>query len=74
MAWIILLMVVGFVLLHVPIGFALALTATFAMLILDIDLLTVPLRLFNGADNFPLLAIPLFVLTGSLPRWTGSKP
>jgi tripartite ATP-independent transporter DctM subunit len=66
MGWIILLLVVGLVLLNVPIGFALALTASIAMLINGIDLLTVPLRLFNGADNFPLLAIPLFVLTGNL--------
>jgi C4-dicarboxylate transporter DctM subunit len=71
MGWIILILVVGLVLLNVPIGFALALTASFTMLILGIDLLTVPLRLFNGADNFPLLAIPLFVLTGSLMNSAG---
>ncbi len=71
MEFIILILVVGLVLLHVPIGFALALTASFAMLIQGIDLLTVPLRLFNGADNFPLLAIPLFVLTGSLMNSAG---
>lgn len=71
MEWIILLLVVGLVLLNVPIGFALALTASIAMLITGIDLLTVPLRLFNGADNFPLLAIPLFVLTGNLMNASG---
>lgn len=71
MEWIILILVVGLVLFNVPIGFALALTASFAMLIKGIDLLTVPLRLFNGADNFPLLAIPLFVLTGSLMNSAG---
>jgi tripartite ATP-independent transporter DctM subunit len=71
MGWIILLLVVGLVLLNVPIGFALALTASIAMLINGIDLLTVPLRLFNGADNFPLLAIPLFVLTGNLMNASG---
>lgn len=71
MEWIILILIIGLVLLDVPIGFALALTASFAMLIKGIDLLTVPLRLFNGADNFPLLAIPLFVLTGSLMNSAG---
>jgi TRAP-type mannitol/chloroaromatic compound transport system permease large subunit len=71
MEWIILLLVVGLVLLNVPIGFALALTAGIAMLITGIDLLTVPLRLFHGADNFPLLAIPLFVLTGNLMNASG---
>lgn len=71
MEWIILLLVLGFVLLNVPIGFALAITACVAMMINGIDLLTVPLRLFNGADNFPLLAIPLFVLTGSLMNASG---
>ena len=71
MEWMILILIIGLVLLNVPIGFALALTASFAMLIKGIDLLTVPLRLFNGADNFPLLAIPLFVLTGSLMNSAG---
>lgn len=71
MEWIILILIIGLVLLKVPIGFALALTASFAMLIKGINLLTVPLRLFNGADNFPLLAIPLFVLTGSLMNSAG---
>ena len=71
MEWIILLLVLGFVLLNVPIGFALALTASVAMMINGLDLLTVPLRLFNGADNFPLLAIPLFILTGNLMNASG---
>lgn len=67
----ILILVVGLVLLNVPIGFSLALTASFAILIKGAGLLTVPLRLFNGADNFPLLAIPLFILTGSLMNSAG---
>jgi tripartite ATP-independent transporter DctM subunit len=41
------------------------------MLITGIGWLTVPLRLFHGADNFPLLAIPLFVLTGNLMNASG---
>jgi tripartite ATP-independent transporter DctM subunit len=34
-------------------------------------MLSVPLRLFHGADNFPLIAIPLFILAGQLMNSAG---
>ncbi len=67
----VLVLVVVFVILNVPIGFALVLTAMTAMLVRGFDLLTVPLRMFHGADNFPLIAIPLFVLAGNLMNHAG---
>lgn len=56
-----------------PIGFALSI-GTLAGQILKGDqnaMLLVPQRLFNGADNFPLVAIPLFVFAGSIMNASG---
>ena len=36
-----------------------------------VGLYDVPLKLFEGATNFPLIAIPLFVLAGALMNTTG---
>ena len=58
MEYLIGLMVIVMVLINVPIGFALAITAVVIMAIKGIGLLSVPLNLFHGADNFPLIAIP----------------
>ncbi len=64
-------LVIVMVLINVPIGFALAITTVILMAIKGIGLLTVPLRLFHGADNFPLIAIPLFILAGQLMNSAG---
>ena len=64
-------MVIVMVLINVPIGFALAITAVVIMAIKGIGLLSVPLNLFHGADNFPLIAIPLFILAGQLMNTAG---
>lgn len=53
-------------LLGVPIAFVIALTATVAMLAGGSRLVLLPSRMFAGTDSFPLLAVPLFVLAGSL--------
>jgi tripartite ATP-independent transporter DctM subunit len=56
-----------FVFLRLPIAFALVAAAA---LVIAFDapgsLAVVPLRLFHGADSFPLVAVPLFVLAGAL--------
>jgi len=64
-------MVIVMVLINVPIGFALAITAVVLMAAKGIGMLSVPLRLFHGADNFPLIAIPLFILAGQLMNSAG---
>ena len=64
-------LVIVMVLINVPIGFALAITAVILMAIKGIGLLAVPLWLFHGADNFPLIAIPLFILAGQLMNTAG---
>ena len=54
-------------LLSVPVGLALALSAFAGLLYVSPDFLIVlPQKFLAGLDSFPLLAIPLFVLAGSL--------
>ena len=57
---------------NVPIVLALGAAAVFALLWdASIPLLIVPQRIFTGADSFPLLAIPLFILAGELMEHSG---
>ena len=50
-----------------PVAFAMMLTAVVTMLRLgDVPLLVLPQRMLTGADSFPLMAIPLFVLAGNV--------
>jgi tripartite ATP-independent transporter DctM subunit len=61
------------VLINVPIAVALALIAIVAMYAAGgADVLSnLPLIMFSGATNFPLLAIPLFILAGAIMNATG---
>ncbi len=67
------LLVVGIALLLAsePIGFALSIGTLAAQAANGDSLLLVPQRLFNGADSFPLVAIPLFIVTGQLMNGAG---
>lgn len=50
----------------VPIAIAIGLTVLVVLFNNDISLLVVPQRMFAGADSFPLVAIPFFVLAGDI--------
>ena len=50
----------------VPIVFALGLAGAVGIWALDLDLITVPTRLFTGMDNFVLLAAPFYILAGEI--------
>lgn len=54
-----------------PIGFALSAATLVAQAANGDSLILVPQRMFNGADNFPLVAIPLFILAGQLMNSSG---
>ena len=57
---------------NVPIALTLGAAATLALMWDgNIPLLVVPQRIFTGADSFPLLAIPLFILAGELMEHSG---
>ena len=50
-----------------PVAFAMVLTALVALLqVGNVPLLVLPQRMLTGADSFPLMAIPLFILAGNL--------
>lgn len=58
----------GLILINVPIGVALGAVAMFTMIAfhgMD-SLLSASITMFSGATNFPLLAIPLFILAGAI--------
>ena len=52
---------------NVPIGFALGIAATASMIFgSDLSLSLIPQRMVAGANSFPLLAIPFFMLAGEI--------
>lgn len=53
-------------LLGVPVAYALGLASILAALWIDLPLEAVMLKTSDGMDNFPLLAIPFFVLAGAI--------
>jgi tripartite ATP-independent transporter DctM subunit len=65
--------VLALVVIDVPIAVALGLVALAAMLVsqgMD-SLPNLPVVLYNGATNFPLIAIPLFILAGAIMNAAG---
>lgn len=55
-----------FCLLGVPVAYALGLAAIVGALWIDIPLEAIALKTSDGMDNFPLLAIPFFILAGAI--------
>lgn len=49
-----------------PLAFALGLASIFAIWMLDFELVVMPQRMMHAVNNFPLMAIPLFILAGEL--------
>ncbi|QOR37694.1 TRAP transporter large permease [Billgrantia diversa] len=50
----------------VPIVFALGIAGAVGLWALDLNLITVPTRLFTGMDNFVLLAAPFYIFAGEI--------
>ena len=65
--------VLSLVLINVPIAVALGIVAVAALLVTQGlgTLPNLPIVLYNGATNFPLLAIPLFILAGAIMNASG---
>jgi len=53
-------------LLGMPLAFALGFASLGGLAISDIDFIIMPQRMMHAVDNFPLMAIPLFMLAGEL--------
>ncbi len=54
------------ILVGMPIGYALMVTGTVAMVLADIDLVTMAIQSFYGTNSFVVLAVPLFILMGEI--------
>jgi tripartite ATP-independent transporter DctM subunit len=65
--------VLALVVLDIPIAVALGVVAVAAMIVTQgvSSLPNVPIALFSGATNFPLIAIPLFILAGAIMNASG---
>src|SRR3954466_3213722 len=65
--------VLALIIIDVPIAVALGIVAVTAMIIVQgIDSLpNLPVVLYNGATNFPLIGIPLFILAGAIMNASG---
>ena len=61
------------VLLNIPIAVALGIVAVAALILAQglSTLPNLPIVVYNGATNFPLIAIPLFILAGSIMNASG---
>ena len=55
----------------VPIGVALGLAGAFAIVLADQSILAMPTNVYAGIAKYPLIAIPMFVLVGSVFDRTG---
>ncbi len=74
MAMLLLLLgMLALVLLNVPIAVALGIAAVVAMVAAQGvgSLPNLPIVMYNGATNFPLIAIPLFILAGAIMNTSG---
>ena len=68
---IIMCLLIGLMMLHVPIAFALGFVSMVYMWLSDIQLVILAQQIANGPDSWILLAMPLFVLAGLLMNTTG---
>lgn len=55
-----------FVVVDVPISLAILLSGIAVFILSGIPLITIPIRLFNGIQNYELLAVPIFVIMGNV--------
>jgi tripartite ATP-independent transporter DctM subunit len=68
-----LIAIIALVMINIPIAIALGFVAVIAMLLAHGTdaLLNLPIVMYTGATNFPLIAIPLFILAGAIMNASG---
>ncbi len=72
MATILIVSILVLVIIGIPIGFSLGLSALLTLLFAgNLPLIVIPQKMFNGIDSFPILAIPFFILAGELMNYGG---
>ena len=67
----IILVLFAIFLMGIPIGFSLGIVSLVGIISESFPLKVIVQRLLIGADNYALVAIPLFILAGSLPASKG---
>ncbi len=67
----VLLLLLGMIGFGLPIAFALAAVSIGVLAFDGADLIVVAQRLYRGTNSFPLLAVPLFILAGSIMNHSG---
>jgi C4-dicarboxylate transporter DctM subunit len=65
-AWMLFVLLFIFVMIKIPIGISLGLASLVYYLIADLSLAALAQQFYTGLDSFALIAIPLFILAGSL--------
>ncbi len=72
MLWVLFLSFIGLCLIRVPIAFAMFISSTLAIVFEgNVPLTIVVQRIWVGLNNFPLLAVPFFMVVGQLMNETG---
>ncbi len=60
-----------FAILRTPIAYSFLFSSLIVLVITDISLLTIPQKVTNGLDSFPIMAIPFFILAAQLMNTAG---
>ena len=71
MVWIMIGLFAGLLLIGVPIGFSLIIASVFGLWMLNIPLMQLIQGLYSGINSFPFLAVPFFIIAGSLMETGG---
>jgi tripartite ATP-independent transporter DctM subunit len=71
MIWVMLGLFFGLLFMGVPVAFSMAIASLFGVLVFDIPVMMLMQKLHSGIDLFPYLAIPFFILAGSLMETGG---
>jgi len=72
MIWLLFILLFLFFIINVPIAVALGLSASIVFIVQDsVPLVVMMQRMFAAASNFPLLAIPFFILAGKIMEYGG---
>jgi C4-dicarboxylate transporter DctM subunit len=71
MLWVMIGLFFTFLFLGVPIAFSMALTSLFGIIVFDIPIMMLVQQLQSGIDKFPFLAIPFFILAGTIMETGG---
>lgn len=64
MIWVMIALFFGFIVLGVPIAFAMGISSIIYLLVTDIPLSIAAQRFFSNTQSFPFLAVPFFILAG----------